>query len=893
MVLIPLTIVLCGPLHLAQGPLLSEFMANPRGSLQDEDGEDSDWIEIYNPSPSSLDLGGYFLTDDAADLKKWEFPSTVLGPHSGLVVFASGKDRKLPSGPLHTNFKLKASGEYLGLVDRDGFSVWDEYSPMFPPQTEGVSFGVRFLPNPSQELSFFTQPTPNQPNSSGEAFIAASTCSPEAPLGSEDLVVSIQVDGGTLSIQQATLFWRVMYDSESSLTLADDGLSPDVTAGDGWWTATIPNVQFAPGAMVRWRVEALDSWGLSGKGPYHLSADSAEYFGTVVKDPLLDSNIPVIQWFVEDPSAAETTSGTRCSIWRLGEFYDNVFCRKRGASTAFYNKKSFKFDFNPGDKIRMYEGLGRMEEINLNTTWSDKSYVRPFLATHSYEAVGAQSFLSEPVHLRQNGSHLGLYVFAEQVDEDFLERLGLDQNGAMYKMFDTCFSTATSQKVTRQWEGKQDLQDLIDGIAHRNGPVALEEYIFDNLDIPAVISYLVGCTLMQESDHLAHNYYLYRDSDGDEEWQMFPWDKDLTFGRRWSPSDGVLNDVMWANVDPTSHPFYGEFGRPGEGGFWNRFINACYQVPRFREMYARRLWEMMEAYLDSPSTPLEQSYFEQQLVEWEQLLRDEVAKDVQVWGQPSWGSSQSFQEALAIMSRDYFQPRRIHLFETHLQSGVLPGPRGLPNQVVLGSSDPDPSSGNKEEEWLEIRNLGLESVDMSGWRLSGDVEFLFPPGSVLPPLDDLYVSPSVKSFRSRAQSPRGGENRLVLGPFGGNLKAGEDLFLWNSVGGLEDSNSSSFALFANDFSAGETAVLSVAGAIPGSGVHVAWSATGPGPTSTAYGILELSRPIFSLPVFSASASGIGSLEVALPPTSAGLPIWLQALDMVSGDLSAGVQRTIR
>ena len=109
-------------------PFISEFMADNDTVLQDEDGEYSDWIEIHNPDQQSIDLAGYHLTDDSANLTKWTFPATSLAAGGYLVVFASGKNRTPTSGALHTNFKLSADGEYLALV-APGDSVLQEIAP--------------------------------------------------------------------------------------------------------------------------------------------------------------------------------------------------------------------------------------------------------------------------------------------------------------------------------------------------------------------------------------------------------------------------------------------------------------------------------------------------------------------------------------------------------------------------------------------------------------------------------------------------------------------------------------------------------------------------------------------------------------------------------------------
>ena len=79
---------------LANDPFINEFQAINVSTLQDEDGDYEDWIEIKNPDVRT-DLGGWYLTDDRAELRKWRFPAgTVIEPGGFLVVFASNKDRR-------------------------------------------------------------------------------------------------------------------------------------------------------------------------------------------------------------------------------------------------------------------------------------------------------------------------------------------------------------------------------------------------------------------------------------------------------------------------------------------------------------------------------------------------------------------------------------------------------------------------------------------------------------------------------------------------------------------------------------------------------------------------------------------------------------------------------
>ena len=87
--------------------MISEFLASNSGGLRDEDGNSGDWIEIFNPTSAAVNLQGWHLTDDRADLSKWTFPSANVEPGGYQLVFASGKDRATPGSPLHTNFSLE------------------------------------------------------------------------------------------------------------------------------------------------------------------------------------------------------------------------------------------------------------------------------------------------------------------------------------------------------------------------------------------------------------------------------------------------------------------------------------------------------------------------------------------------------------------------------------------------------------------------------------------------------------------------------------------------------------------------------------------------------------------------------------------------------------------
>ena len=123
------------------GVVIHEFLAENSGGLVDQDGQHSDWIEVKNTAAAAADLSGWYLTDDATNLTKWQFPTTNLPVGGFLTVFASSKDRAVAGQELHTNFALAKAGEFLALVMPDGTTVASAFDP-YPEQFEDVSFGT-------------------------------------------------------------------------------------------------------------------------------------------------------------------------------------------------------------------------------------------------------------------------------------------------------------------------------------------------------------------------------------------------------------------------------------------------------------------------------------------------------------------------------------------------------------------------------------------------------------------------------------------------------------------------------------------------------------------------------------------------------------------------------
>ena len=134
---------------LAGEPELSEVQWQNSTTLRDEDGDDSDWIEVRNPGYSAINLSGYRLVENAG--AGWIFPAVEVPPQGCLIVFASGKNRTAVDQPLHTNFALK-TGDQLQLVSPGG-AVLGDFSAL-PDAPDDVVYGI---PNESPEIQLVTE----------------------------------------------------------------------------------------------------------------------------------------------------------------------------------------------------------------------------------------------------------------------------------------------------------------------------------------------------------------------------------------------------------------------------------------------------------------------------------------------------------------------------------------------------------------------------------------------------------------------------------------------------------------------------------------------------------------------------------------------------------------
>lgn len=101
---------------------INEVVSSNVGGIEDDFGDTSDWIELWNYGAAAVDVGGWGLSDDPTEPYKWVLPSMDIPASGHLFVRASGKG------------EVGAGLDFLTLIDEG--HVWD-----FWPGNQAVPTG--------------------------------------------------------------------------------------------------------------------------------------------------------------------------------------------------------------------------------------------------------------------------------------------------------------------------------------------------------------------------------------------------------------------------------------------------------------------------------------------------------------------------------------------------------------------------------------------------------------------------------------------------------------------------------------------------------------------------------------------------------------------------------
>ena len=212
--------------------VINEFLANSQGS-------EPDWIELHNTTDQPVDIGGWFLSDDANNLMKYEIAAGVSIPADGYTVFYENLHFNSQADPgCHEPFALSADGETVHLHSGSA-GVLTGYSEQekFDASEAGVSLG-RYQKSTSTynfvALSIATPGVVNAAPQVGPIVINEIMYHPDTPADAEYVeLLNISDKPVTLYDAKKEAPWRFTDDPENPSVELLLPVDPPVTLAAG------------------------------------------------------------------------------------------------------------------------------------------------------------------------------------------------------------------------------------------------------------------------------------------------------------------------------------------------------------------------------------------------------------------------------------------------------------------------------------------------------------------------------------------------------------------------------------------------------------------------------------------------------------------------------------
>jgi gliding motility-associated-like protein len=146
--------------------IINEYSCSNVTGITDAYGEREDWIELFNPTGTTVDLTGWYLSDKANNLTKWMIPSGAINSNGYKMVFCS-KRNTVNGNQYHPNFNLsQTEGDWIILSNNFG-NVVDSFKIVHMTKS---NHSVGRSTNGAPDFKLFTTPTPNAANAGAINF---------------------------------------------------------------------------------------------------------------------------------------------------------------------------------------------------------------------------------------------------------------------------------------------------------------------------------------------------------------------------------------------------------------------------------------------------------------------------------------------------------------------------------------------------------------------------------------------------------------------------------------------------------------------------------------------------------------------------------------------------
>lgn len=543
----------------SQALLITELMASNSASIQDEDGEHSDWLELFNETASTVSLDGLYLTDEEAVPTKWRFPSVTLGAGQYLVVWASDKNRATPGQPLHTNFRLSASGEYLGLVAADGTTVLHEYQPSFEAVAENRTYGlasdlvsarcfVIATPGAANDESLDCATTSPVAFSAERGFyevpfeLTLSTATPGATIhytldGSDPTPAHGTVYAGPIEVATTAMVRAMAFgpglDPTSSIThtyiFLEDVLTQSIADQPPEYLFPVADYEMDPAVVNDPRYADEIVGDLKAIPTMSIVTDVDHLFGpangiyTHRSGEGVAWERPTSVELIPAEGSAQPGFQINCGIRIQGgvsRLSDSGKYNLRLLFKSVYGPSKLVYPLFPGSSVDSFDTvvLTATHGHSWHAGFSDAEYIRDTWLKDTQLAMGQASSHCTYVHLYLNGRYWGLYRPTERPSAPFLA----SWYGGVEEDYDALNSGQAVDGDRDAWETMMNLaKGPVDTLA---GYDAVLEY----LDVVNFADYMISNIFAGNYDWPDKNWYAGRKREPGAGYRFFNWDGEET-----------------------------------------------------------------------------------------------------------------------------------------------------------------------------------------------------------------------------------------------------------------------------------------------------------------------------------------------------------------------------
>ncbi len=567
-----------------------------------------------------------------------------------------------------------------------------------------------------------------------EGGITDVALSASRPNPGQAVVVSARID----PTATATLTYKVNFANDVSVTMRDDAASPG-GAGDGVFAATIPGQ--SAGKLVRYRINAT-AGGVASSEPS--ATDTMRYRGYVVVNPSVTSQLPVIEWFMDDAVYDDILANHRLddfqgdAVWAFnGQVWDGVKMSVRGNSSRVDPKVNWKVEFPKGYATdfggSLPYPLDKFALQNYKDNFADIGWA-------TVAAAGARATNIVPVRTQRNGAFWSLGRVMDTEGGAWRKAQGV-KNWAIYKGDGGSVGKSSSpaalqaslwlDKKTREDEDFTDVWTLSNTV---DAPASSSQlaWIYRNVNVPELINYMAINSIIRHQDSGWYNWWLARDTEGTGRWEMWHW------------------DLNWIFTTP-SQDGKGLFLTPDTS---NRFTRAMLNYPEFKAMFYRRLRTLADQFL-APGR------YEAQ---WDAITARTNADwnlDRSKWGGYSPSSARSqFISGLTD---------RRNAVNNNTPALVPTSQAAAPN-ITISNLQTNPSAAGGQ--FIQLTNPNSTAVDVSGWTIPA-AGLTIQAGTVIPANGTVLFVANDRAYQ--AANPTG--NRFIGGQFPTALTAGQAVSL--------------------------------------------------------------------------------------------------------------------